>query len=158
VERHSGAESSAIAAAIGASLLVFVKACRLGHVFAPDSGYRCFAADPDKVRKPDVSFVVNGRLPNDQPPKGYSLIAPDLAVEVLSPGDIADDVEEKVQEYLAAGVKLVWVVSPVTQTVRIHRPTSASAGPIAMLRSSDIITGEDVIPGFECKVAEFFDI
>src|SRR5438105_3531669 len=68
VERHMGSESSAIAMAIGAALLGFVKPRRLGHVFTTDCGYLCFPEGPKKLRKPDVSFIARGRLPGDRPP------------------------------------------------------------------------------------------
>jgi Uma2 family endonuclease len=158
VERQMGAESSAIAGAILSLLLVFVKSKRAGHVFTSECSYQCFADDPNKLRRADVSFIRMGRLPDEQVPKGQVRIAPDLAVEVLSPGDLAYEVEEKVAEYLAAGVKLVWVVSPNTRSVRIHRARDAKQGAVSALSESDRISGEEVLPGFECAVAEFFQI
>jgi Uma2 family endonuclease len=157
VDRHMGSESSAIALKIGYLLLAFIQPKRLGHVFTTDCGYQCFPTDPGKVRKPDVSFVARGRLPNDQPPKGYVRLAPDLAVEVISPGDLASDIEDKVNEYLAAGVKLIWVVSPTGKTVRVHGP-GAPPGRTDPYSESETITGGDVLHGFECRVAEFFQI
>src|SRR3954447_23320211 len=100
VERHMGSESSAIALAIGAVLRVFVKPRLLGHVFTTDCGYQCFPNEPGKIRRPDVSFVRTGRLPSERPPTGYMLLASDLAVEVLSPGDSAYEVDQKLAEYL----------------------------------------------------------
>ncbi len=158
VERHMGSESSAIAMAIGTILLTFVKANRRGHVFTTDCGYQCFPAFPERVRKPDVSFIQTGRLPGERIPEGHTRILPDLAVEVISPGDLAYEVDEKVEQYLTAGVRLVWVVSPKTRTVRIHRPKDAHHGPIGALAESDHIWGEDILPGFQCPVAEFFQI
>jgi Uma2 family endonuclease len=158
VERHSGALSSAVATTIGTVLGHFMRPKRLGHLFTADCGYRCFADDPGKVRKPDISYVRAGRLPNDRPPQGYILVAPDLGIEVLSPGDLAYEVDEKVKEYLDAGVKLISIVNPKTRTVRIHRPTGAEGGPISLLKDSDTITGESVLPGFSSPVAEFFDV
>jgi Uma2 family endonuclease len=158
VERHSGAESSAIAAKIVKLLVAFVERRRPGHVFTTDCGYQCFLDQPGKVRKPDVSFIRAGRLAEERIPEGYILIAPDLAVEVISPGDLAYEVDEKVQKYLGAGVKLVWVINPKTRTVRIHRPGAAALGPIGALSESSRISGEDVLPEFECAVAEFFQI
>ena len=158
VERHMGAESSAIAAAIAMLLGMFIKNRKLGHLFTTDCGYQCFPDAPGKVRKPDVSFVQMGRLPNERPPKGFIRIAPDLVVEVLSPGDAADDVEVKVAQYIAAGVRLVWVVSPSTRSVRIQRPATAALGSSGAAGENDTISGEDVIPGFTARVAEFFEI
>src|ERR1051326_2687620 len=133
VERHMGAESSAIAAAIIRILGTFVNARRLGHVLGSDCSYQCFPGDPDKLRRADVSFIAMGRLADERVPRRQIRISPDLAVEVLSPGDLADEVEEKVKEYLDAGVRLIWIISPLTHSVRIHRPKAASAGPIGEL-------------------------
>jgi Uma2 family endonuclease len=152
VERRLGNESSVVAGAILTILNVFVRGKRKGFVAGADAGYQCFPGAPDKVRKPDVSYVRAGRMPGDLPPKGFARIAPDLAVEVLAPNDLASEIEEKVSEYLSAGVKLVWVVNPQLKTVRIHRPNGAITG----LTATDRISGEDVIEGFECEVAEFF--
>jgi Uma2 family endonuclease len=153
-----GSESSAIAMAIAILLGNFVKARRLGHIFMADCGYQCFPEHPDWVRKPDVSFIRMGRLPDERIPEGHLRIPQDLAVEVICPGDLAYEVDEKVALYLAAGVRLVWVVSPKTRAVRIHRPKDAEAGPISALSESQRISGEDVVPGFECDIAEFFQI
>lgn len=158
VQRQIGSESGVIAMAIGAILFVFVRSRALGHVGGPEVSYQCFRNAPNKVRKPDVSFVRTGRLDAERIPKGHIPIPPDLAVEVLSPGDLAYEIDSKVQEYLTAGVKIVWVVNPQTRNVRIHRPRDAKLGPISTLSEADIISGEDVIPGFECAIAEFFKV
>lgn len=157
VERHMGMESSWIAARIIALLSGFTAGRRLGLLFGADAGYQCFPDDPSRVRKPDVSFIRAGRLPGDRPPAGHCPVPPDLAVEVISPNDLAYEVEEKVAEYLAAGVPRVWVVHPPTRTVRIHRPRSSPLGPVAGLTDADTITGEDIVPGFTCPVKEFFE-
>jgi Uma2 family endonuclease len=106
------------------------------------------------VRKPDVSFLCSGRLPGNRPARGYDAIPPDLAVEILSPRDLASDIDMKVEEYLRAGVRLVWVVNPDARTVRIHRADRTITG----LHEGDELSGEDVLPGFACKVAEIFEI
>jgi Uma2 family endonuclease len=158
VEKHMGSESSAVAMAIGILLGNFIKSKKLGHLFMADCGYRCFANAPNKIRRPDVSFVRRGRLPEERLPEGYLRIAPDFVVEVLSPGDTAYEIDEKVAEYLEAGVKLVWVVNPKTRSVRIHRAAGAEQGGIGAAGEADSISGEDVVPGFTARVAEFFDI
>jgi Uma2 family endonuclease len=158
VQRHTGSEASAVALAIDSLLRAFVKAHHLGHLFTTDCGYQCFPDSPGKVRKPDVSFVRTGRLPDERPPKGYIRIAPDLAVEVLSPGDTAEEVEEKAKEYLGAGVRLIWIVSPTTHSVRIIRPANSPLGPSGAASEKDTVSGEDVLPGFTARVAEFFEI
>ena len=158
VERHMGLESSGIAAAIALLLGIWNKHAKAGHLFTTDAGYECFPDAPGKVRKPDVSFVRNGRFLGEKVPEGYGTIAPDLAVEVLSPNDLAYEIDRKIEEFLSAVVRLIWVVNPETRTVRIHRPAGAPLGLIASLNEQDTIRGEDVLPGFECKVAEFFDV
>ena len=158
VERQMGAESSAIAAAIIAVLRQFLRGKRLGYVFSSEASLQCFADAPKKLRRADVSFVRRGRFPNDEVPAGQILVVPDLVVEVVSPRDRAEDVHNKSVEYIAAGVPLVWVVYPKSRTVMIHRQPSAAAGPIGKLSENDAISGEDVIPGFTCGVAEFFEI
>lgn len=156
VERHMGMESSEIALRIAFLIGLFLRDHPLGRLFGADASYQCFPDFPKKVRKPDVSFIRSQRLPDGRVPTGHCLVAPDLAVEVISPGDLAYEVEEKVSEYLQAGVPLVWVVNPPTRTVRIHRPRHSPRGPVAELTGDDAITGEDVLPGFTCAVREFF--
>ena len=81
-------------------------------------------------------------------------IPADLVVEVLSPQDRAYDVWLKTEEYLANGFKLIWEVHPHTRTVVIHR----ADGSVAKLHEQDDITGESLLPGFKCKVGEFFAV
>jgi|SRR5579871_3059605 len=156
VERHMGMESSKIAAKILYLLAAFLEVHQLGDVFTTDAGYQCFPDDPNKVRKPDVSFVRRGRFQNNRVPKGHCTIPPDLAVEVVSPGDNAYEIEEKVAEYLNAGVPLVWIVYPPTRTVVIRRQRNVTAGSDSHLTDADTISGEEVVPGFSCRVAQFF--
>jgi Uma2 family endonuclease len=93
-------------------------------------------------------------LPDDAPSRGYDDIPPDLVVEVLSPRDIATELDQKVEEFLRAGVRLVWVVNPDTRTVRIHRLDGSISG----LHETDELSGEDVLPGFACPVAALFEM
>ena len=158
VERHLGAESSEVAVNIAILIGMFLRQHRLGLLFGSDASYHCFPDAPGKVRRADVGFGRRGRLPGDRAPKGHCRVAPDLAVEVISPNDTADEVEAKVAEWLGAGVPLVWVVYPSTRAVRIHRPRTSPAGPVSDLAETDAITGEDVLPGFSCTVKEFFDL
>ena len=126
----------------------------LGWLFAAELGYRCFPWKPRQVRRADVSFIRRERYSLEEIARdGFTTIPPDLAVEVVSPNDLASkDVEEKVEEYLRAGVKLVWVVYPETRTVYVIR----GDGTGYRLRSQDELSGEDVIPGFRCRVADLF--
>src|SRR5579885_3451928 len=152
VERKMGARSSFIGGVLLGLLLRFLAQRPLGWAWPADCGYQCFPDAPNKVRKPDVSFLRFGRLPGDRLPPGHIPIPPDLAVEVISPNDLADEVDEKVEEYLGAGVRLAWVVHPQNRTVLIYRPNGSVSG----LRERDELDGEDVLPGFRCRVAEVF--
>jgi Uma2 family endonuclease len=122
------------------------------RVFGSSLGYKCFRDDPTKFRKPDVTVVRNERAAGFDPKLGMMPIPPDLAVEVLSPGDLAYDVDAKIQEYLDNGFPLIWVVQPNTRTVTIYR----SDGSIALLHDRDEVTGESALSTFRCRVADFF--
>jgi Uma2 family endonuclease len=152
VERAMGNEADWIAGEIFGRLREVCRVNRLGLVFGSEAGYRCFTDDPNRVRRPDVSFVRAGRLPGDRPPKGYDTSPPDLAVEVLSPNDLASEVEKKVDDYLLAGVRLIWIVDPETRKVRVHR----ADGSITGLSDRDELSGEEIVPGFRTPVAELF--
>lgn len=149
--RPMGAKSSWIGARIHGFLFSFLADHPLGHLFISDCGYTCFPKG--NLRKPDVSFVRLGRIEGEVIPSGWFAIPPDLAVEVLSPGDVADDVDQKVQEYLQAGVRLVWEVHPASKTVIVHRGDKT----ISALKVSDVLSGEDVIPGFSVPLARIFE-
>src|SRR5439155_12030612 len=105
---------------------------------------------PDTVRALDVAFVARERVPAEGKPEGFWIGAPDLAVEVVSPSDRFDEVLEKVEEYLAAGTRLVWIVLPRTQAVMVCR----SAREATILRGDEELGGEDVLAGFVCRVKD----
>ena len=146
-----GAKSSWIGARIHGFLFSFLLENPLGHLFISDCGYTCFPKST--LRKPDVSFIRLGRLEGEVIPSGWLQIPPDLAVEVLSPGDVADEMDEKVQQYVKAGVRLVWEVHPASKTVIVHR----ADGTITALKDSDELSGEDVVPGFSVLLARVFE-
>lgn len=152
VERKMGNKSDWVASKIIRLLGNYVDDHDLGWVFASEAGYKLDPKRPKLVRKPDVSFVRNGRLPDEQPADGYDKLAPDLAVEVVSPSDTVQELEEKISEYLAAGVQLVWVINPVLRTVAVHHPNRS----ITVLREGDELTAEEVITGFRCPVNALF--
>lgn len=152
VELNVGALSSWIGTNLARLLGNFVERHRLGWIWATEAGYQCFPDEPNNVRKPDVSFIRNGRLPGERIPKGFLRIAPDLAGEVISPNDFTLELDTKVVEYLHAGVRLLWIINPETRTIRIHR----ADGTVGWLTESDKLSGEDILPGFDCQVAELF--
>jgi Uma2 family endonuclease len=131
----------------------FATAHRLGLVFSQECGYHIFRDDPRKVRKPDASFIPRGRLPDDRPLSGHVQVPPDLVVEVVSPKDEAEEVEARVDDYLRAGVKLLWVLYPTTHAVWVVR----ADGSAARLTEGKELSGEDVVAGFSCRVEELFE-
>lgn len=146
------AEGCMIAGIITALLHNFASVNRLGIVLTSDATFQCFPDDPSRIRRPDVSFIFRGRLPLEQFEHGHARVAPDIAFEVVSPNDDYNDVDVKVEEYLSAGVRLVWVVNPTTKVVMVHHPNQ----PSSRLRLGDELTGEDVLPGFKVSVATLF--
>ena len=154
-ERSMSGESSAVASRLVWLLSVIVNEQNLGIVFGSDCSYQCFedvTHDADRVRKPDVSFIRSGRLTQEQFQKGHIPVVPDLAVEVVSPNENANELEEKLEEYLSAGVKLVWVIHPRTQSVSVHRPEGSDS----RLHATDELSGEGVVQGFRCRVGDLF--
>jgi Uma2 family endonuclease len=151
VERDLGSESSEIGMTIGAALVQHSHGSKLGRVLGSDVGLRIWPDRPKNYRRPDVAFVQRGRLPGGTP-KGYLTIPPDLIVEVISPHEMAVMIERKVREYLAAGVRLIWVIYPDTRTAQVFRLNGTSM-PVAPEGTLD---GEDVVPGFAVPLAAVF--
>jgi Uma2 family endonuclease len=131
-------------------LKVFAKQNKLGRVTV-ESG-TVTELDPDSVRGPDIAFWSFERVPLKQVPEVYPDVAPDLCVEVKSPSNTPAKTTLKVREYFKSGVRLVWVVDPEERTVTVYR----KPGRGEVFWEDDTITGEDVLPGFSCPVAEFF--
>jgi Uma2 family endonuclease len=152
VERHMGNKASWVAFELAILLREFVRTNKLGWVFCGDTGFRLDASRANTVRKPDVAFVRTGRLQGEEPSDSYDQLAPDLAVESVSPNDTVRELEEKIAEYLDAGVRLFWVIHPELRAVKVFRPD----GSIIQLKNGEVLSGEDVIPGFSCKVSDLF--
>ncbi len=149
IEEVATGENGEIAVLLTIALGNYVYGLQLGRMF---DGRTTYQMKPGLLkREPDLSFVAAGRLPNRV--RDILRLAPDLAIEVVSPSDMLFEVEEKVLEYLAMGVRLVWVVRPVVQAVDVYRP-----GPhkLDTLLIDDELDGEDVIPGFKLKVSAIF--
>src|SRR4030095_5941651 len=119
VREPAGYRHGDVAAQLLAAIANHVNASRLGRVFAAETGFT-LARKPDTVRAPDVAFISSARLP-DPPPRGFAELAPDLAVEVLSPDDRPGEVLTKVGDWLNAGARVVWVVDPVHVIARVYR-------------------------------------
>ena len=127
-----------------------VYANHLGVVFAQETGFH-IATNPDTVRAPDVAFLRADRA-DLIPPTGYGRTAPDLAVEILSPGDRRGEVLAKVEDWLTGGVSLLWVIDPKRVTAKVYR----GDGSISLVSSTGELDGEDVVPGFRCALADVF--
>ena len=128
-----------------------VRANDLGAVYASETGFQ-IASDPDTVSAPDVAFVNKERLAAVGEVEGYWPGGPDLAVEVISPGDTYSEVEDKVLEWLDAGVRLVIVVNPGKHAVTVYR----SRTDIVILTEEEVIEGGEVVPGWTMPVTSLF--
>jgi Uma2 family endonuclease len=135
---------------VGARMYIHADDNNLGIVFAAETGF-VLETNPDHVRAPDAAFVGKARLSQGLTGK-YFPGAPDLAVEVVSPGDTASEVQDKIQDWLTHGARLVWVVDPKTRTVTVYRPD----GTANVLKAADTLDGEDVLPGFRFPLARLF--
>ena len=124
-----------------------VRKNKLGRLYIAETTFQL----GDRVVKPDIAFVPTEQLSDDKL-KGFS-VAPDLAVEIVSPSDKQYDVTEKVLAYLKAATRLVWVIEPILKSVTVYR----SEVDFTLLNFEDTLTGEDVIEGFSCAVAELFE-
>jgi Uma2 family endonuclease len=123
----------------------------LGWLSSQDTGFK-IATDPDTVRAPDVAFTSRERVPVLQR-RGYGAFAPDLVAEVLSPDDRPNEVVSKVGDWLGAGVRLVFVIDPARRAVQIYR----ADGSQGVVDEGGLLDGEDVLPGFSCRLADFLD-
>jgi Uma2 family endonuclease len=123
-----------------------------GLVFAQETAFKAWPQRPDHLRKPDTMYFVPGRYPGDLPPDGTIDRAPDLAVEVVSLNDDARELDLKVQEYLRAGIRLIWVIYPDTHNIHTIR----ASGQDADIGSGATLSGEEILPGFEVPVDDLF--
>ena len=128
-------------------LYLHVRQNQLGRLYTAETTFQV----GERLLKPDVAFVSTARLTGDKT-KGFP-IPPDLAIEVVSPSDVQARIATKALAYLTAGTRLVWVLEPVTKTVTVYR----SETDIEMLTRNETLTGEDVVPGFSCRVAQLFE-
>lgn len=147
----TGFKHGTIVARLTVALGQYVEEHDLGEVTGAESGFK-LASNPDTVRAPDVGFVRRERIPAGDLTEKFWPGAPDLAVEVISPNDNLNDVDEKVADYLDAGVRLVWLVNPKMRTVTEHQPNSEPR----TLSESDTLDGADVVKGFQYSVAKLF--
>lgn len=157
VREPAGYQHGSIAARVLVRIALFLEqeqqaragAHPLGEVLAAETGFT-LQRQPDTVRAPGVAFVAWGRIPTST--AGFVEMAPDLAVEVLSPGDRPGDVLSKVADWLTAGTTLVWVIDPVRRVVRVYR----ADGSEAIVDEWSAVVGDDTLPGFSMPLASLF--
>ena len=122
-----------------------------GGKLAVETGFRLRTAWGESVRAPDVAFIRAERLPSPLP-QTFADLAPDLVVEIASPNDAYSELRDKVDEWLQAGVQVVWVADPQRRVVEVFEPNA----PIRVLREGDTLTGDPVLPDFQLPLAELF--
>jgi Uma2 family endonuclease len=125
----------------------------LGYVYSSSTGF-IVARSPDSVLSPDVGFISRDRIPDEGEEQHFLATVPDLAIEVLSPSNRPGEMRRKARMYLAAGVKMIWIVDPQKQTVAIWAPDT----PERVLTSDEIVDGSDVLPGFQIRVADLLKL
>ena len=153
VEREPmGQKADAIAARILLAIGIHIDAEDLGLLNGAQGSYQVFPNHPERVRIPDVSFTRRDRLPVLGPAEGHSRVAPDLAVEVISPNDNASELRSKIRDYLSAGIPLIWVVNPETRDIEVI----GGDGRIQLLGEGDSLDGRDILPGFSLPVSKLF--
>lgn len=147
----AGGRHGQIALRIGRLLGNFVEQGALGETVAAETGF-LIARDPDTIHAPDVAFISKDHLPHRELAQGFVDVIPDLVVEVMSLSDTAPQVQAKVEDWLSAGIRLVWVVYPNTRSVVVYNAHREAR----VLAANETLTGEPVLPGFTCNISELF--
>jgi Uma2 family endonuclease len=122
----------------------------LGAVYAAETGF-LIATEPDTVRAPDCAFIAEGRVP-PRGESGFVRVVPDLVAETVSPNDTASEISDKVQQWLQTGCRVMWVVDPQAKTATVCEP----GGRAEVIQTGGSLTGGEVLPGFELRIAELF--
>ncbi len=133
------------------ALEFFVEENKLGLVMVGEVGLYT-RRNPDSVRGADVVFISNERLAQVTS-ASFLDVAPELIVEIMSPDDRWSEVRKKLNEYFSIGVNLVWVADPSDKTVSAYR----SLTEVSIFAENDVLTGEEVLPGFRVPVVALFD-
>ena len=125
---------------------MYLDAHPIGELYGSSAGFQW---DATTLLSPDLSFVRNEQLRGGKPPRGFAPFAPDLVVEVISPHDRLSDITGKVELYFAHGTRLVWALDPVRRRATVYHPD----GTARTLRPDEALDGEDVLPGFTCRLS-----
>lgn len=143
-------EHGEIAGNVASMIKQYLKQKPIGRV-AVESGV-LLEQNPDTVRGPDVSFMSKERMPLGERMDKFAERTPDLCVEIVSPSNTRKGLEEKLEEYFTAGCRVAWVVDPDERSVTVY--TEPHEGKV--LKGDKVLDGGNVLPGFSCKVSEFF--
>jgi len=150
VEKAMGFEASVMTMAIARILGNFIAPRKLGALSGPDGMFRLIVSS---IRGPDVAFLSYKRFPGGRfPTEAYPSLAPDLAVDVLSPSNTKAEMSRKRIKYFHSGVQSVWIVDCVDRSVAVY--TSPDA--VRVLTEEQTINGGEVLPEFSCLVGDFF--
>jgi len=148
---NSGAKHGYIAVILSAALFNCVSTQKLGAMFDSSTAFKMKSGNK---RSPDISFMAKERLQGlDDIPDGFLEGAPDLAVEILSPSNKVEEIDQKLIEYFDNGSRLVWVINPKQNYILVYRNGQE---PDRLLKSNDSLDGEEIVPGFNLPVAELF--
>ena len=128
-----------------------VQAQGLGRVSCGEILY-IVRRNPDRVRAADIAFIRQERVPSLEARQHIMEVIPDLAVEILSKSDTIEEISDKIDDWLHAGVQMLWVVDPFRRTVTIYQPGRDPS----LLGEHGTLEGDPVVPGFRCPVAEIF--
>ncbi len=150
VPREMSNQSSFIGFGLNRQMGNHIAELNLGIGFQSDCGLQIFPWDEGRVRYADGAFLSSARVPEGVPGRGHLRVAPDLVFEVVSPGDIFVDGETKIEEYLRAGVRLIWTLIPSVRVVRVDRADRTGT----RLTAEDTLSGEDILPGFSVRVGD----
>ena len=148
-----GAEHAFIGLRIGGEIDRHVRRHRLGRVGGTDGGV-FVQRDPDTVREPGIFYVSAEKLPLDIRVQGYLEVVPELVVEIVSPSDRQEAVNDRTLMWLSLGVLIVVEVYPAERAVMVH----GSGVPAVTLTDDDVLDGGDVLPGFSLPLSEIFDV
>ncbi len=147
----SGALHGYVCSLLVAALASYVLPKKLGVILDSSTAFKLKSGNR---RSPDISFFAKERLQGmTELPTGFLNGAPDLAVEVLSPGNTVEEIHDKLVEYFENGTRLAWIIHPSEHYVLVYR---SAHEPDRLLKSADSLDGEDVVPGFTLPVAELF--
>jgi Uma2 family endonuclease len=128
----------------------YIEEHELGNVFLAETGF-LLSRNPDTVLAPDWAFVAFERL-RELPEKGYITVVPDLVLEVRSPNDRPVEVRNKVERWLAYGVRMVWQCDPMSRTLVVHQPGRSPR----TLTAQDTLFGDEILPGWSSPLARIF--